>query len=90
MGENFINDRIAIFFGTFSWFIMAIMMFGFMTEQPSYIESLGALVLASLYVNTYILWLSKFCSWEEKTHRNIQLTAFLLLAIAHFIIWSIA
>ncbi|MBH5318799.1 hypothetical protein I6N90_13410 [Paenibacillus sp. GSMTC-2017] len=80
---------LGIFFGTFSWFIIPVSITGFMDYMPTYSESLVGLVIAMLYVNTYILWLWWFFKWNPKKHFKIQLVAFLILFLMHGYVRSI-
>lgn len=77
-----------IFFGTFSWFIIAITTLGFMTPKPTYIGSLISLFIMVLYGNTYLLWLNHFLSWNKKFHLKIQGAVFFILWVLHLFIWT--
>lgn len=78
---------LGIFFGTFSWFFIAVFLKGFMTPRPTYVESLVALGIMCLYGNTYALWLGGLLSWGKRHHARVQLYIFLCLLCLHFILW---
>ncbi|KQN97020.1 hypothetical protein ASF12_23410 [Paenibacillus sp. Leaf72] len=76
-----------VFFGTMSWYIVGVFLFGFMSQKPLYLQSLPALGIMVLYVNSFILCLKLYLKFSNVIHYRLQLFTFIGLAFIHYVLW---